>query len=62
MSSPAFCKVAASLFAIVAFAHAARWAFDVPIHIGTATIPMWVSWLGLLVAGGLSVWGFRSSS
>ena len=62
MSSPAFCKVAASLFGIVALAHVARLALDVPIQIGATAVPIWVSWLGLLVTGGLSVWGFRASS
>lgn len=62
MSSPAFCRVAASLFGIVALAHVARLALDVPVQVGTTAIPMWVSWFGLLVAGGLSVWGFRSGS
>jgi LPXTG-motif cell wall-anchored protein len=28
--------------------------------VGSTTIPMWISWVGLLVAGGLSLWGFRS--
>jgi len=61
MSSTAFCKVAASLFGIVALAHAARLALDVPVAIGASSIPMWISWLGLLFAGGLSAWGFRAS-
>jgi hypothetical protein len=62
MSSPAFCKVAASIFGIVALAHAARLALDVPIQIGTSPVPMWVSWVGLLITAGLSWWGFRSTS
>lgn len=60
MSSTAFCRVAASLFGIVALAHVARLALDVPVQVGSTTVPMWASWLGLLVAGGLSLWGFRS--
>ena len=60
MSTTTFSRVAASLFAIVALAHAARLALDVPVSIGATSIPMSVSWLGLLVAAGLSVWGFRS--
>lgn len=62
MSSQSFCKVAAAIFCIVALAHAARLALDVPIQIGATLIPMWVSWPGLLLAGGLGVWGFRSGS
>lgn len=60
MSSTAFCRIAASLFGIVALAHVARLALDIPIQVGSTAIPMWTSWLGLLVAGGLSLWGFRS--
>ena len=61
MSSNGFCRIAASLFGIVALAHAARLALDVPVTIGSTPMAMWISWLGLLVAGGLSVWGFRAS-
>lgn len=60
MSSPAFCKVAAAIFGVIALVHAARLALDVPIQIGAAPVPMWISWLGLLLAGALSLWGFRS--
>lgn len=59
MSSPVFCKVAGALFGLVALAHAARLALAVPIQFGATDVPMWASWLGLLVAGVLSVWGFR---
>ena len=61
MSSKAFCKLAAVVFAIVALMHAWRMATDVPIHIGTMFIPTWASWLGFIVTGALSFQGFRSS-
>jgi len=60
MSSTTFSTVAASVFGIVALAHVARLALHVPVLVGSTTVPMWVSWVGLLVAGGLSLWGFRS--
>jgi len=60
MSSTAFSTVAASVFGIVALAHVARLALHVPVLVGSTAVPMWVSWVGLLVAGGLSLWGFRS--
>lgn len=62
MSSTTFRRVAASLFGIVALAHAARLILDVPVSVGTTSIPMWVSWLGLVAAGGLCAWGFRSGA
>ena len=62
MSSTTFCRVAASVFGIVAIAHVARLVLQFPVQVGSTSVPMWASWLGLLVAGGLSVWGFRSVS
>jgi hypothetical protein len=60
MSTLSFNKIAATLFGLVALAHLARIALALPVQIGTTDIPVWVSWAGLVVAGALSVWGFRS--
>lgn len=62
MSGSAFRTVAAVIFGIVALGHAARLALSVPIQVGSTAIPLWASWLGLVVAGALCVWGFRSRS
>lgn len=62
MSRLSFSHVAATIFAIVALGHVVRIALALPVHIGTMSVPMWVSWAGLAVAGALSVWGFRSRS
>jgi hypothetical protein len=61
MSTLSFNKVAAILFALVAAAHLARIVLALPVQIGTIAIPLWISWLGLVVAGSLSAWGFRST-
>ena len=54
--------VSATVFAVVAIAHAARAVLQLPIHLGgTAEIPMWVSWLGTPGAGLLSLWGFSTA-
>ena len=60
MSRLSFNHVAATIFGIVALAHIVRVALALPVHIGAMSIPMWVSWAGLVVAGALSAWGFRS--
>jgi hypothetical protein len=57
---PAFRLVAAVIFALVALAHAARLAWAVPITIGEQSIPLSVSWVGLILAGMLSLWGFAN--
>ncbi|HET6604659.1 MAG TPA: hypothetical protein VFG21_10720 [Xanthomonadaceae bacterium] len=60
MSKSSFSSVAAVVFGIVAIAHAARGAMGTPILVGETAIPLWVSWLGLAIAGSLSIWGFRA--
>ena len=61
MSSRPFCRVATAIFGLVALAHVARLAFGLPVQVGAVAIPMWVSWFGLFVSSGLSLWGFRSA-
>jgi hypothetical protein len=61
MPSQAFCRVAAAVFGLVALAHVARLALGLPVQVGATAIPMWISWFGLFLSGGLSLWGFRSS-
>jgi hypothetical protein len=51
--------VTAALFLIVAVLHLLRIIFGWTAEIGGLAIPMWVSWLGLLVAGALAYSGFR---
>jgi hypothetical protein len=59
MDQRKFCIVAAAVFALVALVHLLRILMNWPIVIGTWSVPMWLSWIGLIVAGGLSVFGFR---
>jgi len=53
--------IAATVFVIVTFVHALRLAYGIPIIIGTWPAPMWLSWLGLFVAGSLAVLLWQSS-
>ena len=50
-----FTHLGAVLFAVVACAHLLRLVFGWPMIIGTWSVPMWVSWLGLIVPGILAV-------
>lgn len=58
MKTRTYVLFAATIFAIVAGAHAVRAALQLPLHIGTADIPLWASWVGALGAGVLSALGF----
>jgi hypothetical protein len=55
----AYNAVTAALFLIVAALHLLRIVFGWTAEIGGLAIPMWASWFGLVVAGGLAYSGFR---
>ena len=61
MSQKTFCFVAGLIFAIVAIVHAMRLAFRWEAMIGGWVVPMWVSWVGVIVAGYLAFEGLKLS-
>jgi ABC-type xylose transport system permease subunit len=61
MGRSGYRTVSGVVFGIVALAQAIRAVMQVPVQLGTTTIPVWVSWVAVVVAGGLCAWAFRSS-
>ena len=57
----AYLMVTRVLFALVVLLHLTRLVMHWPAVIGEWAAPLWVSGLGLLVAGALSVWGAQLS-
>jgi hypothetical protein len=53
--------VAGVIFGVVALFHLVRIVMDWSVVIGDWSIPMWVSWVALIVVGGLSLIGLRLS-
>ena len=54
MEAKTFFLVAGVIFAVVALFHLVRIVMDWSVIIGDWSIPTWVSWVALIVAGGLS--------
>jgi hypothetical protein len=54
--------VAALVFAVVALGHAVRLLTHSKVVIATHSVPMGISWAGLIIAGGLSIWLWRLAS
>ena len=54
-----FSVVAGVIFAVVALFHLVRIYMGWPVMIADWSVPMWVSWIGLVVAGGLALFGLR---
>jgi hypothetical protein len=53
--------VTAALFLVIALLHLLRIIFGWPAQIGGLDIPVWVSWLALVITGTLAYVGFRHS-
>ena len=59
MSWKTYFLVTGIIFALVALTHALRIYMDWPVMIADWSVPKWLSWVGLIVAGGLALFGFR---
>ena len=55
----AYLVISGALFAILALVHVLRLALGWPAEIAGWAVPMWVSWIALIVAAALSIWAFR---
>jgi hypothetical protein len=62
MEQKTFSIVAGVIFAVVALVHLVRIYMEWPVMIGDWWVPMWVSWIALVVAGGLAFIGLRSAA
>ena len=59
MSQKSYYSVTGGIFLIIAVLHLLRVVNGWPADIGTFSVPMWLSWLGVLLAGYLSYNGFK---
>jgi len=59
MNRKTFCTVAGAIFALVAVFHLIRILADWHVIIEHWSVPNSVSWVALVVAGGLALLGFR---
>jgi hypothetical protein len=59
MNRKTFALLAGIIFTLVALFHLVRIFEDWPIIIEDWSVPKWLSWIGLIVAGGLALLGFR---
>ena len=55
-----YALVSGVVFGVVALVQALRLFNRWPVQVGPFAVPVWFSWLALLLAGGLRIWAFRS--
>ena len=58
MTPRVFVLVSSSLFALIAVVHALRLVYAWPVTLAEWAVPVWLSWVGLIIAGYLSYQGF----
>ena len=56
-----FSLFAGIIFSLVALGHLLRLVYGATVDIGGWIAPMWISWVGLFVAGYLAICGFALS-
>ena len=53
-----YLRLTGVIFAIVTLGHALRLAFHWHVILAGWTVPMWLSWVAIVLAGSLSLWAF----
>ncbi len=61
MSQKTFSLVAGVIFLVIALMHVLRLVLKWEVVVNGRTMPMWVSWVGVLIAGCLAYEDFRLS-
>jgi len=61
MKSSGYELVSGSVFGIIAALQATRAVLQVPAQLGAHEVPVWISWLAVVVAGSLCIWAFRTA-
>jgi phosphoglycerol transferase MdoB-like AlkP superfamily enzyme len=58
MSRRAYLLITAVIFSLVALLHLVRIIFGWNAMLGSWSVPMWLSWVALIVTGALAYFGF----
>ncbi len=59
MSEKNYLLISAIIFSLVALVHLVRLFTHWSFQIGAMTVPLWGSWLAVLIGATLSIWAFR---
>ena len=58
--SRGYVVVSGIIFGLIALAQFVRALNQLPVQVGGAEIPIWVSWLAGILIGGMALWAFAS--
>jgi hypothetical protein len=51
--------VSGLVFGIITLGQGIRAVLQLPVQVGSTSVPVWLSWIAVVVAGGLCLWAFR---
>jgi hypothetical protein len=54
-----YLQISGTLFGLIALGHLLRLFRHWPVDLAGQSVPLWASWVGLVLAGGLSIWALR---
>jgi len=54
-----YIQVTGAVFGVMALVHVIRLILNWPAQVAGWVVPIWLSWVAILVAGALCVWAFR---
>lgn len=57
-----YAMVSALVFAVVGVIQILRLVNQWAVQVGPYAVPLWVSWIAVIVAAALSLWGFRTAA
>ena len=55
----AYFQITGVVFGLIALVHAVRLILDWPAQVAGWVVPIWISWVAILVAGALCAWALR---
>jgi hypothetical protein len=53
-----YLQITGFIFGVVTLGHALRLIMHWPVQLAGWTVPMWLSWVAIVIAGSLCVWAF----
>lgn len=59
ISMRAYLQTSGAVFGVIAVAHLLRLLWHWPIELAGQLVPLWASWLGLVLSAALSIWALR---
>jgi TRAP-type C4-dicarboxylate transport system permease small subunit len=62
MERSGYRTISGMVFGLIAIGQGIRAAMKVSVQVGATSIPIWASWVAVVVAGGFCIWAFRSSA